>query len=184
MTYQSIETSLRAAIAIMGIQMATIAVADVTITPVPVAKTVVAVGIGRSVVLRTDADIKAASSANPNVCSVVVSPDTRNFILTGTHAGVTTVTLLFDPTSGSSQTFQIKVGRDSAECQEIADFIKQQFPDSKVSLTPVPASSKVIVKGKTTSTYQRHRILEIIEAMIPHSDVIDMLTCTCTCYSD
>jgi hypothetical protein len=154
----------------------------VAVTPVAIGPTPYTVGIGRGLVLKANADVVSASSANSAVCSVVVSPDKRSIILTGVRAGATTVTLLFDPSTSAPETSDIQVGRLASECQQVADFVKQQFPKSNVTVSPIPASSKVILRGNATSAYQHRRIREIIEAMIPRADIIDMLTCNCSCY--
>ena len=146
-----------------------------------VAKPLNDVGIGRAIVLKRPNDIKMAVSANSEVCSVTVSPDTRSVIVSGVRAGTTTIVLLYDPASGEPETIPISVGRVESECKGIVDVVKQQFPKSNVTLTSILGSSKVILKGSMASAYEHQRVRELIEAIIPRADIVDMSTWACPC---
>lgn len=143
------------------------------IKPIPVEKDHLSVDLGRSSVFQAPSDIKDIRVADDKVCTAAVIGNDRNAIaVTGLKRGSTTLTAWFTKPNTAPQTYVIDVVTASDAYKTLSDFIHLQFPNSTITLTPVPSSTKVIVSGAVTSYHEWEQILVLIDGTIPRADLI------------
>ena len=138
-----------------------------------------AISYGKSVVLTTLIDVKEARSTNVEVCSVEkVTP--RQISLQGLQYGRTTVTFFFNDENRPPVTYEIDVVTDPNAYNRLAAFVLSRFPNSRIQITPVPTSNKVIVEGTASNSVEAAEIIQLIVSdKLPREQIINKIAVPC-----
>lgn len=151
------------------------------LTRLPVESDHLSVDVGRSGVFQTTSDIKEIRVADAGICTAeVVGNDQNSISVTGLTRGSTTLSVWLTRPNSVPQIYVVDVVTAADTYRVISDFIQLQFPTSRVTLTPVPSSTKVIVSGTLASYQEWERVLVLIDGTIPRTNLIVSVTIPCT----
>jgi len=151
-----------------------------TLTPIPVENDHLSINLGRSNVFQTPSDIRDIRVADDKVCMAeIVGNDMNSIEVTGLTRGSTTLTVWLTQPNTVPQTYVIDVVTALDAYKTLNEFILQQSPTSKIVLTAVPTSSKVVVSGAVTSQHEWEKVLTLIDGTIPRADLIVRVQIPC-----
>jgi pilus assembly protein CpaC len=127
---------------------------------------VLEVNVGRSLLLRTRADIYRTAVVDPRTCEVIQFTP-REISLIGKGTGATHVTFWFKEGDGLPVTYLVKVAPDPVARQRLEqeyflleNLVAKLFPDSKVYLLQV--ADKLIVRGQAKDAEEAASIMAVI----------------------
>ncbi|MDP6444241.1 MAG: pilus assembly protein N-terminal domain-containing protein [Pirellulaceae bacterium] len=125
------------------------------------------VDVGRTKLMRCKFDIRRTAIVDPAVCDIIqFSPSEISLI--GRRAGQTQMTFWFDD-NDDPQVYVVKVlpsvdqrRKIEEEYELLEEILRELFPDTKITLTPV--ADKLIVRGQAKDSEEAAQVMSIVRA--------------------
>jgi Flp pilus assembly secretin CpaC len=140
--------------------------------------------LGESKVLSPLGGIAAAPTQSDPACCRAEQLSATYLVLTGVSLGTSTVTVISDDGSLNAIVYNVTIERNPATLQQLQMAIASQFPGSRVTITAIPSSEKVILRGTVSNRKMAQSIIAlVISKTLKRTDLISELKVRCcSCY--